>query len=218
MKILIQKKKREKEKEKNIINDNLANLLHKIKQRILPKRKLIFEKYKLPDINSIKFKRIKPCIHIEENFQGKIEFIKTHLDGLTKSKKGKNKPQKRYGINKGYIDLKFLGDGNNVSFKTDLMEKNGEIYYEFNKNGRLETIEGKIHKVYKDNKEFIKLLQKYKENEVFKAIKAKDFEIIKKNYGSDSVLLNNNNIYRDLYHMMFRNKNRYLEMQKPELY
>ena len=72
--------------------------------------------------------------------------------------------------------------------------------------------------MYKDNKEFIKLLQKYKENEVFKAIKAKDFEIIKKNYGSDSVLLNNNNIYRDLYHMIFRNKTRYLEMQKPELY
>ena len=211
-------KKREKEKEKNIINDNLVNLLHKIKQRILPKRKLIFEKYKLPDINSIKFKNIKSCIHKEENYKGNIEFIKTHLDGLMKATnkiKNKYKSEKRFEINEGYIDLEVLGEGDNLSFKTDLMEKNGVLYYEFNKNGRMETIEEKIHKIHKDKKEFRKLLKKYNENEVFKAIQAKDFENVKKNYGTDSVVMNNN-IYKDLYHMIFKDKNKYFEMQKSQ--
>ena len=213
-------KKREKEKERNTINDNLVNLLDKIKQRILPKRKLIFEKYKLPDINSIKFKNIKSCIHQEENYRGKIEFIKTHLDGLIKPKKEikkKYKSEKRFEINEGYIDLEVLGDGDNMSFKTDLIEKNGVLYYEYNRNGRMETIEEKIHKIHKDKKEFKKLLKKYNENEVFKAIKAKDFEIVKKNYGTDSVVMNNN-VYKDLYHMIFKDKNKYLEMQKGEQY
>ena len=213
-------KKKEKEKGKNTIKENLVNLLYKIKQKILPKRKLVFEKYKLPDINNIKLKNNKSCIHREENFKGKIEFIKTHLDGLTKpnkSIKNKYKSEKRFEINEGYIDLEVLGDGNNVGFKTDLMERNGIYYYQFNRNGRLETIEGKIHKVYKDKKEFKKLLQKFNKSEAFKAIQAKDFENIKKNYGSDSVSMNNN-IYRDLYHMIFKNKNKYSEMQKQEQY
>ena len=50
------KEKEEKEREKNTINENLLNLLDKIKQRISPKRKLIFEKDKLPNINKIIFK------------------------------------------------------------------------------------------------------------------------------------------------------------------
>ena len=77
------KEKEEKEREKNTINENLLNLLDKIKQRISPKRKLIFEKNKLPNINKIK--KVKSCIHKEQNFKGKIEFIKTHLDGFTKT-------------------------------------------------------------------------------------------------------------------------------------
>ena len=65
-------KKEHKEKEKIAINENLINLLYKIKKRILPKRKLIFEKYKLPNINNIKLKNIKSCIHHEENYKGEI--------------------------------------------------------------------------------------------------------------------------------------------------
>ena len=79
------------------------------------------------------------------------------------------------------------------------------------------ALEEKIHKIHKDKKEFRKLLKKYNENEVFKAIKAKDFEIVKKNYGTDSVVMNNN-VYKDLYHMIFKDKNKYLEMQKGEQY
>ena len=77
-------KKIEKEKEKENIKDNLIYLLYKIKQKILPKRKLKFEKNKLPDLD--KLKKIKSCIHKEKNFRGKVEFIKTHLDGINKIK------------------------------------------------------------------------------------------------------------------------------------
>ena len=44
-------------------------------------------------------------------------------------------------------------------------------------------------------------------------MQAKDFENVKKNYGTDSVVMNNN-IYKDLYHMIFKDKNKYFEMQK----
>ena len=210
-------KKEHKEKEKIAINENLINLLYKIKKRILPKRKLIFEKYKLPNINNIKLKNIKSCIHHEENYKGEIEFIKTHLDGITKPKyiiPNRYKSQKRFEINEGYIDLEVLGDGDDVSFKTNLMEKNGLLFYEFNKKGDMDTIEGKIHKIQKDKKELKKLLQKYNQNEIFKTIQAKDFEKIKKYYGTDSIIINNN-IYRDLYHLLFKNKSkRNFKLQK----
>ena len=113
--------------------------------------------------------------------------------------------------------MEVLGDGDNMSFKTDLIEKNGVLYYEYNRNGRMETVEEKIHKIHKDKKEFRKLLKKYNENEVFKAIKAKDFEIVKKNYGTDSVVMNNN-VYKDLYHMIFKDKNKYKKKKKGEQY
>lgn len=210
------KKKEQKEKQKKSINENLLNLLNKIKWRVLPKRKLIFQKYKLPNINNIKSKNNKSCIHKEENIKGEIEFIKTHLDGITKQKnniKSKYKSEKRFEINEGYIDLEVLGDGSNVSFKTNLIEKHGVFYYEFSKSGLMDTIEEKMHKVQKDNNEFKKLLKKYNENEVVKAIQVKDFRNIKKNYGTNSIDIKNN-IYKDLYHMIFKDKNNYLEMQK----
>ena len=210
------KEKEEKEREKNTINENLLNLLDKIKQRISPKRKLIFEKDKLPNINKIK--KVKSCIHKEQNFKGKIEFIKTHLDGFTKTNdayKNRYKSEKRFQINEGYIDLDVLGDGDNMSFKTDLIERHGVIYYEFSKNGRMETIEGKFHKVHKDKAQFKKLLQKYNQNEILKEIQDKDFQYIKKNYGIDSIAINQN-VYKDLYHMIFKNKDNILEIKKPD--
>ena len=170
----------------------------------------------MPNINNIKSKSNKSCIHKEENIKGEIEFIKTHLDGITKQKnniKSKYKSEKRFEINEGYIDLEVLGDGSNVSFKTNLIEKHGVFYYEFSKSGLMDTIEEKMHKVQKDNNEFKKLLKKYNENEVVKHIQVKDFRNIKKNYGTNSIDIKNN-IYKDLYHMIFKDKNNYLEMQK----
>ena len=206
-------KKIEKEKEKENIKDNLIYLLYKIKQKILPKRKLKFEKNKLSDLD--KLKKIKSCIHKEKNFRGKVEFIKTHLDGINKPKdniKNKYKSEKRFEINEGYIDLEVLGEGDKVSFKTDLVENQGLIYYIFSRNGKMEAVEEKIHKVHKDEKEFKKLLEKFNKNEAFKSLKAKDFENVKKNYGTDIITMDN--VYEDLYHMIFKNKSNFIELKK----
>ena len=204
--------KKEKEKEKTFIRDNLCSLLYKIKQRIMPKRKLNFEKDKLPEINNkINLKKvpIKSCIHQEENFKGKIEFIKTHLDGIIKPSnlyKKKYKSEKRFEINDGYIDLEVLGEGENISYKTDIIDKKGQIYYVFHKKGGMVAIEEKIHKVKKDEKEFIRLLERYNQNEIFQSIKDKDFNNAKKNYSTPLSI--NKNIYKDLFHILFNNKDK----------
>lgn len=206
-------KKIEKEKEKENIKDNLIYLLYKIKQKVLPKRKLIFEQNKLPDLD--KLKKIKSCIHKIKNFKGKDEFIKTHLDGINNPKdniKNKYKSEKRFEKNEGYIDLEVLGEGEKVSFKTHLVENQGLLYYIFSKKGNMEAVEEKIHKVHKDKKEFQKLLEKFNRNEAFKNLKAKDFENIKKNYGTDIVTIDK--VYEDLYHMIFKNKNNVIELKK----
>ena len=200
----------QKEKEKENIKNNLIKLLDKIKQKILPKRKLKFEKDKFLDID--KLKKNKSCIHQEENLKGKIEFIKTHLDGIFTPKteiKNKYKSEKRFKINEGYIDLEVLGEGKNISFKTDLIENQGMIYYIFNKNGKMDIIEEKIHKVQKDKEEFKKLLEKFNKNKTFQTLKAKDFENVKKNCETNKIKMDN--VYEDLYHIIFKNKSNFLE-------
>ena len=203
----------QKEKEKENIKNNLVKLLDKIKQKILPKRKLKFEKDKFLDID--KLKKNKSCIHQEENLKGKIEFIKTHLDGILTPKteiKNKYKSEKRFKINEGYIDLEVLGEGKNISFKTDLIENQGMIYYIFSKNGKMDIIEEKIHKVHKDKKEFKKLFEKFNKNKAFQTLKAKDFENVKKNCQTNKIKMDN--VYEDLYHIIFKNKSNFLENKK----
>ena len=203
----------QKEKEKENIKNNLVKLLDKIKQKILPKRKLKFEKDKFLDIN--KLKKNKSCIHQEETLKGKIEFIKTHLDGIFTPKteiKNKYKSEKRFKINEGYIDLEVLGEGKNISFKTDLIENQGMIYYIFSKNGKMDIIEEKIHKVQKDKEEFKKLLEKFNKNKAFQTLKAKDFENVKKNCDTNKIKMDN--VYEDLYHIIFKNKSNFLENKK----
>ena len=210
----IMNKKKEQEQEKKNINENLVHLLCKIKERIHPKRKLVFEKHKLPNINKIK--KNKSCIHQVKLYNGDIELFKTHLDGIPKTKnvfKSRYKSEKRFYINEGYIGLEVLGDGNNVSFKTDLIENQGQIYYQFSKGGKMDIIEEKFHKIYKDKKEFKKFLEKYNENEALKAAQDKDFQNMKKNYDTDYIITDN--IYKDLFHMIFKNKHNLLEMKKP---
>jgi len=199
-------KKKEKEKEKIIINQNLKQLLYKIKSKILPKKRIILSSYKLPSIinKNKKNENINSCIHKLE-YGNSIVFVKTHLDGLEEEQKRKEKKAKtirKYEINEGYVDLNILNSGNNISFKTNLISKDGIYYYEFNKYGRMETVEEKVHKIKKDKKEFKHLLERYKKNELFKFKENKDFEIIKKNYGAEPII--NKNIYRDLFHMLFR--------------
>ena len=161
-------------------------------------------------------KRNKSCIHLEKNFLGKIEFLKTHLDGISKqdtSKKNKDKSNKKYEINEGYVNLEYLGEGEKVSFKTDLVVENGLIYYAFSKKGGMDTIEEKIHVVKKDKKELKNLFKKYNQIQLLKTLQAKDFQNIKKEYKVDS-FLTNKNIYKDLYHLLFKNKTRDIEMKK----
>ena len=182
-------KKKEKEEEKNKINENLVHLLFKIKEKI----------------NKIKKK--KSCIHQKKNYNGDIELYKTHLDGLPKSKnvfKSKYKSEKRFCINGGYIDLEVLAEGNKVSFKTDLIENQGLIYYQFSKGGKMDIIEEKFHKIYKDKKEFKELLEKYSENEALKSVQDKDFQNMKKNYENDFIMTDN--IYKDLYQIISKKK------------
>ena len=203
----------EKDKSKKNIKNNLINLLIKIKQRILPRRKLKFEKENLPDIH--KLKKNESCIHKLENIKGDYDFIKTHLDGIYTSKseiKNKNKLDRKYKINEGYIDLEVLGEGENISFKTDLVENKGLMYYIFSKNGKMETIEGKIHKVHKDKTQFKKFLEKFNKIVTFQTLRAKDFENVKKN--SETNIVNMDNVYENLYHIISRNKYNFLDKKQ----
>ena len=86
-----------------------------------------------------KINKSESCIHKKE-YGDFIVFEKTHLDGLKpgnevgKIKKDKNyKNFRKYEINEGYVDLNILNSGNNISFKTNLISKDGIYYYEFNK-------------------------------------------------------------------------------------
>ena len=203
----------EKEKSKENIKDNLINLLKKIKQRILPRRKLKFEKEKLPDIN--KLKKNESCIHKLENLKGNIDFIKTHLDGIYASIKenhNKYKLNNQFKINEGYIDLEVLSEGENISYKTDLVENKGLMYYIFSKNGKMETIEGKIHKVPKDKTQFKKFLEKFNKIVAFQTLRAKDFENVKKN--SETNIVNMDNVYENLYHIISHNKYNFLDKKQ----
>lgn len=199
-----------KKKDKNLINQNLKKFLLKIKKKFLPKKRILLSSYKLPSIiknNKNLVNMPNSCIHKLE-YGNSIIFVKTHLDGLDEEKKRKEKKtksMKKYEINEGYVDLNVLNSGNNISFKTNLILKDGLYFYEFNKYGRMETVEEKVHKIKKDKKEFKKLLERYSKNEVFKSLENQDFEFkIKRNYGADPII--NKNIYRDLYHMLFKNK------------
>ena len=200
----------DKEKEKILISQNLNNLLEKIKKKIIPKKRVILSPNKLPYILNKNKKLIenqKSCIHKLE-LGNSLVFVKTHLDGLDKEKtinEIKNSSSniwKKYDINEGYVDLNVLNSGNNISFKTNLIHKDGLYFYEFNKYGRMETVEERVHRVKKDKKGFQKLLEKYHENEVFKHMENQDFEIIKKKYEEKPII--NKNIYRDLFHMLYK--------------
>ena len=199
--------KNNKKKDKNLINQNLKKFLGKIKKKFLPKKRILLSSYKLPPINKNLVNMPNSCIHKLE-YGNSIIFVKTHLDGLGKENKRKNKKtksMKKYEINEGYVDLDVLNNGNNISFKTNLILKDGLYFYEFNKYGRMETVEKKVHKIKKDKKGFKKLLERYSKNEIYKSLENQDFEFhIKRNYGADPII--NKNIYRDLYHMLFKNK------------
>ena len=201
-------KEKEKEKEKIAINQNLKKLLYRIKKKMLPEKRVILSSYKLPSLKRMRNKNeiINSCIHRVE-YGDTIVLVKTHLDGFDEEQKRKEQKQskttRKYEINEGYVDLNVLNSGNNISFKTNLIEKDGLHYYEFNKYGRMETVEEKVHKIKKDRKEFRKLMERYHKNESFKMMENQEFEAnVKKNYGAEPVL--NQNIYRDLFHMLFK--------------
>ena len=195
------------EKEKILINQNLKKLLFRLKKKMMPEKKVVLSSPKLPTLKKInKNENKNSCIHRLE-YGDSIVLVKTHLDGFDEEKKRKNnkktKTNRKYEINEGYVDLNVLNSGNNISFKTNLIAKDGLYYYEFNKYGRMETVEEKVHKVKKDKKEFRKLLERYNKNESFKMMENQEFEAnIKRNYGAKPVI--NKNIYRDLFHMLFK--------------
>ena len=93
-----------------------------------------------------------------------------------------------------------------------MVENKGLLYYIFSKNGNMDTIEGKKHKINKDKIEFKKLLEKFNKNVAFQTLKAKDFENVKKNCETDKV--NMDKVYEDLYHIIFHNKYNFLDKKQ----
>ena len=199
---------KEKIKSKLIINENLRNLLYKLDKKFRPKKKKILSpQHKLPSIlnNKEKINKSVSCIHKKE-YGDFLVFEKTHLDGIKCDiNSSLTSIRNKYVINGGYIDLNVLNYGDNISFQTNLIEKNGICYYEFKKNARMETIEGKIHKVKKDKKEFKKMLERYHQQEISKNLENHDFEVnVKRGYGAPPLI--NKNIYKDFYHILFKHK------------
>ena len=199
---------KEKIKSKLIINENLRNLLYKLDKKFRPKKKKILSpQHKLPSIlnNKEKINKSVSCIHKKE-YGDFLVFEKTHLDGIKCDiNSSLTSIRNKYVINGGYIDLNVLNYGDNISFQTNLIEKNGICYYEFKKNARMETIEGKIHKVKKDKKEFKKMLERYHQQEISKNLENHVFEVnVKRGYGAPPLI--NKNIYKDFYHILFKHK------------
>lgn len=199
---------KEKIKSKLIINENLRNLLYKLDKKFRPKKKKILSpQHKLPAIlnNKEKINKSVSCIHKKE-YGDFLVFEKTHLDGIKCDiNSSLTAIRNKYVINGGYVDLNVLNYGDNISFQTNLIEKNGICYYEFKKNARMETIEEKIHKVKKDKKEFKKMLERYHQQEISKNLENHDFEVnVKRGYGAPPLI--NKNIYKDFYHILFKHK------------
>lgn len=199
---------KEKIKSKLIINENLRNLLYKLDKKFRPKKKKILSpQHKLPSIlnNKEKINKSVSCIHKKE-YGDFLVFEKTHLDGIKCDiNSSLTAIRNKYVINGGYVDLNVLNYGDNISFQTNLIEKNGICYYEFKKNARMETIEEKIHKVKKDKKEFKKMLERYHQQEISKNLENHDFEVnVKRGYGAPPLI--NKNIYKDFYHILFKHK------------
>ena len=199
---------KEKIKSKLIINENLRNLLYKLDKKFRPKKKKILSpQHKLPSIlnNKEKINKSVSCIHKKE-YGDFLVFEKTHLDGIKCDiNSSLTAIRNKYVINGGYVDLNVLNYGDNISFQTNLIEKNGICYYEFKKNARMETIEEKIHKVKKDKKEFKKMLERYHKQEISKNLENHDFEVnVKRGYGAPPLI--NKNIYKDFYHILFKHK------------
>ena len=199
---------KEKIKSKLIINENLRNLLYKLDKKFRPKKKKILSpQHKLPSIlnNKEKINKSVSCIHKKE-YGDFLVFEKTHLDGIKCDiNSSLTAIRNKYVINGGYVDLNVLNYGDNISFQTNLIEKNGICYYEFKKNARMETIEGKIHKVKKDKKEFKIMLERYHQQEISKNLENHDFEVnVKRGYGAPPLI--NKNIYKDFYHILFKHK------------
>ena len=200
----------DREKEKFKINENLKKLFYKINKKIMPKKRIVLIPSKLPSIlnkNKDIKENSKSCIHKME-YGDYIIFEKTHLDDFEEEKTKDQKEDKnigKYEINEGYIDLNVLNSGSNISFKTNLKQKDGIYFYEFNKSGRMETIEEKVHKVIKDKKEFRKLLERFQKEKLLENMKNKDFAVnIKSNYGAGPII--NKNIYRDLFQILFKKR------------
>ena len=195
-------------KTKLIINENLRKLLYKLDKKFMPKKKKILTaQHKLPSISKNKDEINKSVSSIHKKEYGDfLVFEKTHLDGLEYDINSSLKVlRNKYVINGGYVDLNVLNDGDNMSFQTNLIEKDGIYFYEFKKNARMETVEGKIHRVKKDKKEFKKMLERYHQQEISKNLENHDFEVnVKRDYGAPPLI--NKNIYKDLYHILFKHK------------
>ena len=198
-----------KEKEKLLINQNLRKLLFKIREKIVPKKKVILSPRKLPFIeNQKKQGKRNSCIHKIEYFENSSALVKTHIDGMSKEEKmNPTHFERKYQINEGYIDLNVLNNGDNLSFKTNLIEKDGLVYYEFSKDRKLDTVEEKVHRIKKDRKEFKHLLEKYRKNELFILEKNKDFNLVKKSLNSKPIF--NDNVYKDLFYMITKHNEIY---------
>ena len=186
----------------------MRNLLYKLDKKFRPKKKKILSpQHKLPSIlnNKEKINKSVSCIHKKE-YGDFLVFEKTHLDGIKCDiNSSLTAIRNKYVINGGYVDLNVLNYGDNISFQTNLIEKNGICYYEFKKNARMETIEEKIHKVKKDKKEFKKMLERYHQQEISKNLENHDFEVnVKRGYGAPPLI--NKNIYKDFYHILFKHK------------
>ena len=108
----------------------------------MPKKRIVLIPSKLPSIlnkNKDIKENSKSCIHKME-YGDYIIFEKTHLDDFEEEKTKDQKEDKnigKYEINEGYIDLNVLNSGSNISFKTNLKQKDGIYFYEFNKSGRM---------------------------------------------------------------------------------
>ena len=135
----------------------------------------------------------------------KMELFKTHLEVVNKKKDTASVLKKHsVKVTGGKVNLEDLAYGAKITYKARLVEKNGQVYYEFDTEvGDEEEDKTTIESNRKNNNKIMELIRKYREKELY------NLKIGQLGRGTQMKMRSSvfkdqpvNKIYQNLLHMM----------------
>ena len=135
----------------------------------------------------------------------KMELFKTHLELINK-KKETTSISKRHSVKVtgGKVNLEDLAYGAKITYRARLVEKNGQVYYEFDTAvGDDEEDKTTLESNRKNNNKIMELIRKYREKELYNLKIGQLGRGTQMKMGSNVFKEQNiNTIYRNLLHVM----------------